>query len=167
MTSFHVTKSDREYAEKLTKQIRESAEDLWTLLLQAWETKAYVSLGYKSWSAYVDKEFDFNRRHSYRLINQGQVVKQLREAAGVSERTQVVVSEMAAREIAPVIGVVAEEVREAVASGVPAAEAVRLAVETHRPGPGFTRTQFSDEFTEEPATCAHEYVCRHCGELLQ
>lgn len=51
--------------------------------------------------------------------------------------------------------------------GVPAVDAVRLVVEAHRIGPGFTRTQFNDGFVEEPASCAHEYVCRHCGELLQ
>ena len=167
MTSFHVTKSDREYAEKLTKQIRDAAEDLWSLLLQAWETKAYASLGYKTWGAYVDAEFDFKRRHSYRLINQGNVIKQLREAAGVSHGTHVYVSEREARNLEHVVEEAAEEVRQSVASGVPAVDAVRLVVEAHRIGPGFTRTQFTDEFEEEPATCVHEYVCRHCGEILQ
>lgn len=171
MPEFHVTKSDREYAEKLTKQIKAAAEDLWALLLQAWESKAHVSLGYKTWGAYIEGEFDFSRVQSYRLINQGQVIKQLREAANLSpmgyNSESITVSEREARAIAPMISEVVEVVRESVSSGVPAAEAVRLAVETHRSGPGLTRTQFNDDFTEEPSSCAHEYVCRFCGELLQ
>jgi hypothetical protein len=171
MTSFHVTKSDREYAERLTRQIKAAADDLWSLLLQAWESKAHISLGYKTWGLYIEGEFDFSRQQSYRLVNQGQVIRQLREAVNVSpvgdNSSIVTVSEREARAIAPVISEVVEDVRESVASGVPAVEAVRLAVETHRSGPGFTLTQFNNDFTEEPASCAHEYVCRHCGELLQ
>lgn len=171
MPEFHVTKSDREYAEKLTKQIKAAAEDLWALLLQAWESKAHVSLGYKTWGAYIEGEFDFSRVQSYRLINQGQVIKQLREAVNVSPTgynpEAVTVSEREARSIAPVITEVVEVVRESVSSGVPAVEAVRLAVEAHRSYPPVTHIQRTEDFTEEPSSCAHEYVCRFCGELLQ
>lgn len=171
MPEFHITKADRDYAEKLTRQIKSAADDLWSLLLQAWESKAHVSMGYRTWGAYIEGEFDFSRQQSYRLVNQGQVIRQLREAGGVSPMGDnsrgVTVSEREARAIAPVIGAVVDEVRESVGAGVPVVEAVRLAVETHRSGPGFTRTQFNDDFPEEPSSCAHEYICRFCGELIQ
>lgn len=162
MTTYHVTPAGREYAQRLTKQIKAAADNLWELLLEAWNSKAYVSLGYKSWSAYVDAEFDFNRAHSYRLVNQGQVIKQLREAAKVSpvgDNFDVRVSEREARDIAPVMPEVIEQVQEQVAAGVPAQEAVRVAVEAARtpPRPVVTRSE----------SCVHEYVCRHCGEILQ
>ena len=169
MPNYQVTQSDRDYADRLTKQIKSAADDLWSLLLQAWEVKAHVSLGYKSWGAYIESEFDFNRQRSYQLINQGRVIRAIRESVSTSvdNSPPIKITEAAARDIYPVRQQVAEEVRDSVASGVPVVEAVRLAVETHRSGPSFTRTQFNDEFIEEPSSCAHEYVCRHCGELLQ
>lgn len=169
MPKYHILPSDQERALHLTKQIKSAADDLWTLLLRAWESKAWAALGYKGWNEYVATEFDFSRQRSYQLINQGRVIKALREAVSTDVDTGIVptITEAVARDIYPVRDEVAAEVREHVNAGVPVVEAVRLAVETHRSGPGLTRTQFTDEFSEEPASCVHEYVCRFCGELLQ
>lgn len=177
MTKYLVTDDDRAYARKITSDIKKAADNLWELLLEAWNVKAYASLGYKSWNAYVDGEFDFTRRQSYYLLSQARVTKQIREAASTDDvqhvsHQDITVPIRDAVAIEPVIGEVAEEVREQVAAGVPAQEAVRSAVESHRPPP-VTRVQVSrvesgqgsDWFYEEPETCAHEYVCRHCGEL--
>lgn len=171
MPSYHITTSDREYALKLTKQIKEAAEDLWALLLEAWNSKAHVSMGYKTWGAYVDAEFDFKRRYSYRLVNQGQVIKQLREAASHGTQVEeVTVSEREARDIATfgsggtgavVYPAVIEHVQEQVAAGVTAEEAVRVAVEAARTEP--PRPQIMTQATD----CVHEFACRHCGEILQ
>ena len=170
MPKFYVTASDREYAEKLTKQIRSAADDLWALLLQAWESKAWASLGYKGWNDYVAQEFDFTRRQSYHLINQGRVIRQLREASGENHGSHVSVTEREARDIFPVRDQVAAEVREQVSAGVEPQEAVRVAVERVRAVP-VTSGPFNSGFDhiaddDEPSTCVHEYVCRHCGELL-
>jgi hypothetical protein len=72
----------------------------------------------------------------------------------------VVVNENTAREIEPVLPQVIEQVQEQVAAGVPAQEAVRVAVEAARTPPRPTVVTLAD-------TCVHEYVCRHCGEILQ
>lgn len=157
MTKYMVSQQDREQAERLTKRIQAAADDLWTLLLEAWNRKAHVAMGYKTWTAYVEAEFDFSRRQSYRLIHQGQVTKQLREAAGVTHGSQIAVTEREARDLAAHM----PEVIDQIESGVP----VRVAVERVRET--VTRSRFDDgyDIPDEPASCAHEYVCRHCGEL--
>src|SRR5690606_38125627 len=102
MPSYHLTTADREYAQDLTRRIKHAADNLWELLLEAWNSKAHISMGYRSWNAYVDAEFDFSRQQSYRLVNQGQVIKQLREAASLSpngDSSGVRVSEWEARHI--------------------------------------------------------------------
>lgn len=78
-----------EWAADVTKRIRKAGEDFGALLLEAHEGEAWRQLGYGSWSAYVDAEFEFSRRHSYRLLTQGRVNKQLADAGSgvrVSER---------------------------------------------------------------------------------
>lgn len=40
------------------------------------------TLGYSSWEAYVKAEFDISRQYSYRLIDQGRVIREIEEAAG-------------------------------------------------------------------------------------
>lgn len=171
MPKYHISPAGEAAARKLTNEIKRAADNLWELLLEAWNSKAHVSLGYKSWNAYIDGEFDFGRQYSYRLINQGQVIKSLREAAEVSPMgDRLTVSEREARDVAPVIGDVVAEVREQVSAGVEPQEAVRVAVERVRAMP-VTSGPFSSGFDhiaddDEPSTCVHEYVCRHCGELL-
>jgi hypothetical protein len=157
MTKYYITDADRASARQLTDEIKAAADNLWELLTEAWNAKAYASLGYKSWRAYIEAEFDFSRQYSYRLINQGQVIKQLREAAKVSPvgddsdsevlpggNNVIVVSEREARDIASVIDVVAHDVREQVDAGVPAQDAVRSAVESHRQAP-VIRSRFDDD----------------------
>lgn len=43
-------------ARELTRQIREATENLWGLIVRAYQTKAWKTLGYPSWDAYVTKE---------------------------------------------------------------------------------------------------------------
>ena len=154
-----VSPASEKYARDLTERIRNATEGLYTLLLEAWESQAYKLLGYRSWSGYIDGEFDFNRAHSYRLINQAKVVQALR--AGVSpigdSFEPIHVSEYEARNIAPAIEVVTERVREQVAAGVAPREAVVVAIEEIR------RPSMPQPF-EERAEHEHEFVCRICGE---
>lgn len=69
-------------ATKLTKKIKIAVDDLWALLIQAHEGKAWKALGYSTWEAYVSAEFSMSRQRSYQLLDQGKVIKAVREAAG-------------------------------------------------------------------------------------
>ena len=69
-------------ARSITERIRSSVDDLAGLLDEAHGREAWRSLGYKSWGAYIDGEFDFSRRHSYRLLEQAKAMRQIEEATG-------------------------------------------------------------------------------------
>ncbi|MER9079939.1 hypothetical protein [Mesorhizobium sp. M0895] len=77
-------------AKKLTDRIRKAVDDVWTLLLEAYERKAWNALGHPTWEAYVKAEFDMSRRNSYRLLDQGRVVREIEEivphAAQITQR---------------------------------------------------------------------------------
>lgn len=73
----------KEDAQTLTKDIQSTTTVLYVLLKKAHDTKAWLSLGYKSWTEYIEKEFDFSRARSYQLINQANVIEEINEASGV------------------------------------------------------------------------------------
>lgn len=73
----------KEDAQTLTKDIQSTTTVLYVLLKKAHDTKAWISLGYKSWTEYIEKEFDFSRARSYQLINQANVIEEINEASGV------------------------------------------------------------------------------------
>lgn len=85
-------------ARALTVRIRESATNFGELLLEAQDGEAWRVLGYASWGAYVDGEFDFKRSRSYQLLTQAKVNKAL-AAAGSDLR----VNERAARELSTMV----------------------------------------------------------------
>lgn len=87
---------DAAWAESITGRILKAGEDFGALLVEAHEGKAWKLRGFKSWAAYVDAEFDFNRAHSYRLLQQGRVNQRLAEAG-----SDVRVTEREARDLSP------------------------------------------------------------------
>lgn len=85
-------------AKELTGRIKRSAEDVCRLLEEAHERKAWQPLGYKSWKAYVDSEFDMSKQRAYQLLNYATVRKALEVTTG---STTVDLSERQARRIKP------------------------------------------------------------------
>lgn len=75
-------------ARTLTDNIKELGDELGAMLLEAHDGEAWRALGYKSWKAYIEAEFEFNRQRSYQLLKQAKVNAQLAEAGGghVTER---------------------------------------------------------------------------------
>lgn len=69
-------------AKSLTDKIRKSVDGLWALLLEAYERKAWKALEYKTWESYVKAEFDMSRRRSYQLVDQGRVIRAIKEVTG-------------------------------------------------------------------------------------
>ncbi|MGA8017215.1 MAG: hypothetical protein WCB85_15020 [Candidatus Dormiibacterota bacterium] len=111
-----VPKSDltRAQAFALTEKIRTATVEVWRLLAEAYRTKAHGALGYKTWDAYVQHEFDMSRTHAYRLLTQAWVTEALEEAAGV-ELPAGTVSARQAAELKPHLGEVTDTVMEATA----------------------------------------------------
>jgi len=113
-------------ARELTDQIKALADQVWALLLEAHERKAWKVLGYISWEAYVRTEFDMNRRRSYQVLDQGRVIRELSSIPEV--RTDVHISEAVARDIKPILPQVTERIREAV-QNVPAEKVAEIVQE--------------------------------------
>lgn len=105
---------DEHRARQLTDRIRQAADDLWALLLEAHEGRAWAALGYPTWEAYVRTEFDMGRQYSYRLLDQGRVVREISAAAGVSPMGDIRIDERAARDLRPHLEVVKDAIRQAV-----------------------------------------------------
>jgi uncharacterized membrane protein YgaE (UPF0421/DUF939 family) len=94
MSTTLTTQMEKADATALTQRIRTAVHGLGKMLLEAHDHKAWKALGYKTWSAYVEGEFDMGRAHSYRLLDHGRVIKAIEDATGkvspmgdISERT--------------------------------------------------------------------------------
>lgn len=109
-------------ARALTDRIRDAVEATWALLLEAHEQRAWAALGYSTWAEYVGAEFDMGRQYSYRLLDQGRVIRAIEEATadvthgsrgGVSPIGDI--SEHTARQIKPHLDDVTDEIEERLA----------------------------------------------------
>lgn len=120
----------KEEALKLTKDIQSTTTALYILLKRAHDEKAWVSLGYKSWSHYIESEFEFSRARSYQLLNQARVIEVINEASGVP----IYLSERDARSITKRLPEITEKLEEVKNEDLPAEETkekVEKIIENH------------------------------------
>lgn len=119
----------RDEARALTDRIRDAVEATWALLLEAHEQRAWAALGYGTWAEYVSAEFNMSRNYSYRLLNQGQVIRSIEESTG-GVLPMGNISERAARDIKPHLDDVTAEIEERIADepAVPSPERTRQIV---------------------------------------
>lgn len=103
-----------EEARDLTDRIKQHAEALWELLLEAHDRGAWRALGYSTWADYVAGEFDMSRSRSYQLLDQGRAVKAIQSATGVQDPGHVPLNSEAAQDIKPHLTDVTNDVRERV-----------------------------------------------------
>jgi hypothetical protein len=97
-------------ARSLTDRIKVRSEELWHLLLEAYEGGAHTALGYSSWGAYFEDEFGGSSRHGYRLLDAGRVAKAMESSdRAVTHR---IPTEFEARELAPIAKQDPEEAAE-------------------------------------------------------
>jgi hypothetical protein len=104
-------------AKALTERIREGVDKVWSLLLEAHDRKAWKALSYDSWDAYIAGEFNMSRRHSYRLLDQGRVIREIADATGGAVTHGSQITERDAREIKDELPAVSAEIRARVAAG--------------------------------------------------
>ena len=137
----------REEAQEITARIRGAAEELWRLLYEAHEGKAWRSLGYTSWNAYVETEFEYTGSGSYRLLRQAEVTIALETAGGLAHGQ--VIPRRTADTIKPQLPAAISEVREAVASGTEPQEAISNVVQKYgRPFPTADARELAAEVGE-------------------
>ena len=112
---------NKEEASRLTERIKTSVEALWQLIVEAHDRQAWKALGYESWKGYVKAEFRMSESRSYRLLDQGKVIKALEGASQnspIGESSVVQVNEYQARKIKPRLKQVTEAVEKKVAEGM-------------------------------------------------
>lgn len=117
-------------ARQLTDRIKTAADQLWSLLLQAHEGKAWTALGYLTWESYVGAEFDMSRSQSYNLLDQGRVTKAIEAATGVQHVGQINHRDVQA--IKPVLAEVTEEICTMVKRGTSPVQATYAVIEAKR-----------------------------------
>lgn len=110
-------------AQELTEHIRSTADVLYVLLGRAHAGKAWESLGYATFSAYVKEEFDMSRSRAYQILDQHKVIQALE--AAVPDGTSLRISEAQARDLKSVIDEVVPEVQKATA-GLSTEEAQKI-----------------------------------------
>lgn len=104
-------------AKALTERIRKGVDQLWSLLLEAHERKAWKVLGYETWDAYIAGEFNMSRRRSYQLLDQGRVIREIGAATGQDVNHGSQITERTARELAADLPAAKAEIVERAASG--------------------------------------------------
>ncbi len=110
-SSAEIVFMDEGKARDITKAIQLAAERVWSLLLEAYERGAWRALGYSSWEAYVGTEFDMSRRHAYRLLDQGRVIREIESVTHGSHR----ITEREARDVKPRLKEVASNIKDRIA----------------------------------------------------
>lgn len=102
-------------ARRLTAEVREDAARLWAKLLKLYEGNAHTAMGYRSWGAYYTAEFGGSEGRGDQLLRAGRVLEVLEPAGfrGPDDTGSPLLSERAARELAPVLRNGAEAVQEA------------------------------------------------------
>ena len=102
-------------AKEITAAIKDTAAELFRLVQRAHEGQAWKVLGHDSWAAYVRDELQISRGHAYRLLTQAKVVDAIEEVSPDGDTS--VVTEAAARDIAPRIEEVVEAIGRRVEDG--------------------------------------------------
>lgn len=74
---------DKRQALKITADIKAWAGTLWLKIEEAYRGQAWRALGYESWEAYLDAEFEISRSRGYRLVTHAAAVRELTAAAGL------------------------------------------------------------------------------------
>lgn len=89
-------------ARAITIRIKDTAKNLWDLLYEAHERKAWVALKKNSWKHYIETEFQMSEGNSYRLITQAKVIHELTEATLGHDSLPFISQETAAK-LSPII----------------------------------------------------------------
>lgn len=74
---------DEHRARQLTDRIRDAAGQLWSLLAEAHDRRAWAALGYDSFREYVETELQMTKQRAYQILDQAKVIMAISQASGV------------------------------------------------------------------------------------
>lgn len=135
---------DESEARDITEKIKGTTNLLYLLIKRAHAGKAYKALGYSSFEAYVNTEFNYSRSYAYKLLNQATVIEAIESV--VPEGTEVYVGELTARGLKGALPELLEDIEERTAGATPE-EASRLLEEAIRDVQ--TQKEAEDNFDED------------------
>lgn len=107
MSAIEVTLTEAA-ARILTDEVKADAAALWSKLLRLYEGGAHLALGYSSWGAYYEAEFDGSKSRGHQLLDAARVIEALPRSTIVDSHP----SEAVAREFVPVLKTDPEQVEE-------------------------------------------------------
>jgi hypothetical protein len=87
-------------ARQLTDDVKAEVERLWRKLLELYEGKAHVALGYASWHMYYTAEFGGSKSRAYQILDAGRVAQVLESTPG---GLAAIPTEKHARVLAPIV----------------------------------------------------------------
>lgn len=119
----------RDEARALTDEIKAATEQLWALLLRAYEQRAWAALGYESWRAWATTELDVSQSRAYELLDTARIASALGAASGISGIPEI--KPYDAERIKPHLGEAVEDVAELVDEGMEPRAAVEAVVEKY------------------------------------
>jgi hypothetical protein len=90
-------------ARRLTDEVKADAQRLWAKLLSLYEGGAHIALGYSSWAAYCEQEFNIGKTRAHRLLQAARVINELPTGNSLQVTSQVPESEAIARELVPLL----------------------------------------------------------------
>jgi hypothetical protein len=135
-TALSITPLSITEARALTDRINATAGELCLLLVEAHDREAWRVLGYASWREYATAELNVSKSQAYRVLDHGRVTMALIGAVAgegdFSPNGEIEITEIAAREIKPVLPEVVEEVKARVSNGADPVKAVREVVQEAR-----------------------------------
>lgn len=164
VTHFSNAPMTHEEARQLTNRIKEKAEELWALVLEAYERKAYRALGYTAWADYLDAELGMRPGGAQNLITKARLVRELRENFPVGN-SDTDLSGSITQNVAETLNsdpVALDEVRTRLQEGEEADTAIRDAMTNHdrrRTGLGHDALvihRIRSRVEEELSTCLNE-----------
>ena len=120
----------RAQAQRLTERIRSGMESVGMMLLEAFNKRAHLALGYTTWESYAETEFKMSRQESYKQINKGKVVAAIAEVGGITKAKEAApyVTIRQAQVLAPDAEVAAREINRDVQKGAEFEDAIQAAV---------------------------------------
>jgi hypothetical protein len=104
-------------AEILTQRIKTEVNQVFLLLAEAHDRRAWAALGYASWDQYVRLEFGYSRSRSYEFLDQARVIQAIQAATGAATIPDL--SAFAARQIKPYLHEVISEIRDRIKTDAP------------------------------------------------
>lgn len=153
-------------ARLLTDEVKADAQSLWGKLVDLYEGRAHIALGYSSWHAYFTAEFGLGRDTAYKALDAGRVSRVL--ADSTNGRTELRI-ERHARELSPLLSepeALCEAWEEAVeeTGGRPTAVAVREAVQRRRKPPS-KRDEINANAAKRKVYSALAGIAGYCSGL--